>query len=222
MKRGILILIVVALCGPVQRTIAQTAPLNPESLINDLAGSRATGNERLSTRLPAHVAKARAELITLGTAAFPALIAHRQDQRYSHTIGGKGLLNYGPGRAVRIDKSVGKTCIEILAVQFDEDHEYQGCVNYIPDVVPEKDLPEWWSARSSKSLAELRKEALEQTIAEERRRGRQDNDQLAKDRADELEADLRAMHSNEKQPAKSRQPQSPARPGGASPGRAVN
>ena len=91
----------------------------------------------------------------------------------------------------------------------------------LPDVVPEKNLPEWWSARSTKSLAELRKEALEQTIAEERRRSRQNNNQLAKDRAEELETDFRAMQPNEKQPAKGRQSQSQF-PGGAGRGRAID
>ena len=67
-----------------------------------------------------------------------------------------------------LDYSVGETCVEIIAGQLNAGSKYRSCHDYIPDGVPAGKLPEWWKARSSRSLAELRKEALEWTIAYEK------------------------------------------------------
>ena len=220
MYRGVLILIVAIIFSPAQEAIAQIAPPDPESLIGCLAGNRATGSQQSNPQTPPlsldpQAAQAIQQLQTLGTAAFPALIAHRNDRRYSYSIVGKGLFNYGPGEDVRIDKTVGDICVQVIARQLYVGHEYQGCAKIIPHSLSEKNLSEWWSARSSKSLSELRKEALEWTIAEEKRRIQRGGimGDCAKDRVGELEADLRAMRSNEQQPANSQQSQVPAKPG---------
>ena len=212
MYRVALILIVATMFGASREAIAQNTPPDPESLISRLASTQ----QQLGAQAPPRVDQARAQLTALGTTAFPALIAHRNDRRYSYSIEGEGFYNYPPNQVVRIDTTVGQICVQVIAGQLFVGNEYQGCVQFIPDVVSEKTLPEWWKARSSKSLAELRKEALEQTIAEEKRRSTQGDpigDQCAKDRVNALEADLRAMQSNEKQPTNSRQPQSAASPG---------
>lgn len=197
----------------------------PESLISRLVANRATGNQQSSPQEPPlplnpQAAQTIQQLQALGTAAFPALIAHRNDQRYSYSIVGEGLYNYGPGEVVRIDKTVGDICVEVIARQLYVGQEYQGCVQFIPNVVPEKDLAEWWSARSSKSLSELRKEAMEQTISVEKRRiplGGITGD-CAKNRVEELEADLRGMKSNGGQPATSPHPPSDPPPAGPTSG----
>ncbi len=211
MYRVALILIVATMFGDLREAIAQNAPPDPESLISGLASTQ----QQLGTQAPPRVDQATAQLTALGTTAFPVLIAHRNDRRYSYSIEGKGFYNYGPDQVVRIDTTVGQICVQVIAGQLFVGHEYQGCVQFIPNVVSEKTLPDWWKARSSESLSELRKEALEQTIAEEKRRipkGGITGD-CAKDRVKELEADLRAMQSSKGQPANSQQPQSPASPG---------
>ena len=190
MYRVALILIVATMFGALREAIAQNAPPDPESLISRLASTQ----QQLGTQVPPRVDQARAQLTALGTTAFPALIAHRNDRRYSYSIEGKGLFNYGPNQVVRIDTTVGRICVQVIAGQLFVGNEYQGCIQFIPDVVSEKALPEWWKARSSKSLPELRKEALEQTIAEEKRRipeGGITGD-CAKHRVEELEADILA------------------------------
>jgi hypothetical protein len=205
MYRGTLVLIVGAMFGFAQEAPAQNAPPDPESLVSRLAGSRMPDNHKpgsfvLELPIDPQVAQAKQRLRALGTAAFPALVAHRDDRRYSHTTGGSAYANVAPGVFVRIDKTVGDTCIEIIAVQLCPGHEYQGSSNFIPDALSKENLPRWWSVRASKSLTDLRKEALEWTIAEERRRSTKGGAWgiAAKHRADELEADLRAMTPNDK------------------------
>ena len=141
---------------------------DPERLTDQLVNDHPIGKIRtLDQQRQARVDKATAKLICLGIAAFPALVAHRNDARYSHTF--VGSFNEGPLEPpLALDYSVGETCVEIIARQLNAGSKYLGCRDYIPYGVPVSKLPEWWKARSSRSLAELRKEALEWTIAREK------------------------------------------------------
>jgi hypothetical protein len=202
MRRAVFMLVIAliyaAIIDPIQQAYAENQGSEAESLIGQLAGNRPKRNQKLSTLPPDQIAKASDSLTALKTAAFPALIAHRNDRHYSYTVGGEGIANEAPGRIVKHDHTVGDVCVSIIARQFYTDHAYQGSVHFIPDVVAVDDLPSWWKAHSSMSIAELRKEALKQTIAKEKERSKKIKgtwSRLAADRATQLEADLAAMES---------------------------
>jgi hypothetical protein len=159
------------------------------ALIDELAGDGSDPLKKLDT-----VNGAIEQLTCLGTAAFPLLIEHRNDLRYSHFV---RALNGPPGRVTGGDATVGVTCVQVIAGQLNAGHAYCGCQNYISDAVSDEKLPEWWKARSTKSLSDLRKESLEWTIAREKKVASNDGiyGECAKDRLKALEADYRALNT---------------------------
>jgi hypothetical protein len=206
MRRVALALIMWGLPSLAHVALAQRPLADPESMIERLVAKPVTDNANRRYGEPRAVNEAIKELRSLGVAAFPALIAHRDDQRHSYSIEGEGLANYPRGVHVKTDRMVGQVCVEIIANQLNAGGEYQGCANFVPDSVSKKTLPQWWKAHSSKSLSELRIETLKWTIAEETRRSKQDD--VAKRRVAELVAELEALDSRKQHPANSRRPRS--------------
>jgi len=120
------------------------------------------------------VAAARRELERMGVAAFDALIAARNDGRYSKTespLFGCGSIFKYPGCTVNFNRSVGDVCEQIIGDQLNiRGSDYKGSAKFIPDGVPRHRLPQWWASQRGKSLDQLKWEARQWTLAEERRR----------------------------------------------------
>jgi hypothetical protein len=145
-------------------------PADPEALVEQLADKRLIRgwSQASDEKTEARIERATQELIRRGTTAFPALIAHRNDQRFSHKthrIMGNPSLSEAEFRST----TVGAICVDVIVRQVNPDHSEFG-PDFIPDCVPVDKLPEWWSVRSSKSFSELHREAVEWTIAAEKRR----------------------------------------------------
>lgn len=188
---------------------------DPESLIDQLADSRmiTAVSSDADRQVQARVDRATEELTRLGTIAFPALIAHRDDQRYSRTIvrAFSGSRSGKESPLHSIDYTVGSTCVEIIAKQLNPGDEYPDR-DFIPACVPPAKLPEWWAARSSKSLIDLQKEAVQWRIAEEKKCAGPDGvlPQDAQLRLESLEAKYRSLAFEKS--ANNGPPQSPAAP----------
>jgi hypothetical protein len=146
--------------------------------------------------MPDRVYGVTEQLKSLGTAAFPALIAHRDDDRFSHYTPPTGS-SQAPGDRNSEPWTVGRTCMAIVIQQISPGHEYKGSVTVIPGIVGKDALPEWWKTRSSLSLTALRKEVIEQVLAKERHKATAGNHHAA-DRVKALEADLASLRSDKK------------------------
>ena len=192
---------------------AERSSTDPEALIDQLADSRMiTGiSSDADRKAKVRVDRATEQLTRLGTAAFPALIAHRDDQRYSHTIirafSGSRSGKESPLRS--IDYTVGGTCVDIIARQLNPGDEYPDR-DFIPACVPPAKLPNWWAARSSKSLVDLQKEAVQWRIENEKKCVGSDGvlPEDAKYRLERLEAKYRSLTLEKS--ANTEPPQSPA------------
>ena len=108
----------------------------PERIIDQLANEHPIGKARtLDKQRQARVDEATAKLIHLGAAAFPALVAHRDDKRYSYTF--VGSFNEGPLDPPSVlDYTVGDACIQIIARQLNAGSMYLGCRDYTRALVP--------------------------------------------------------------------------------------
>lgn len=130
---------------------AQKPVVDPEKLIDQLADTPAERARGEPAAMLDRVRHTREQLESMGTAAFPALIAHRDDQRFSHRTPPTGNRRNGSAEPW----TVGDTCIAILVQQISPGHNYKGSVSFIPGIVSKDALPEWWRARTSKSLTAL-------------------------------------------------------------------
>lgn len=133
----------------------------------------------------ARVSKAATSLVEKGPSAFPQLIAHARDKRFS-------FVNKSINDAMS-KESVGKACERIIEVQVDVFEQigiYPGLYpSYFWSVVlgdpdlngeAEASLENWWKKRKDKSLVELQIESVEWAIQTELL-GKWRNDKLHKD-----------------------------------------
>jgi hypothetical protein len=116
----------------------------------------------------ARVLAARRKLEEKGAAAFPQLIAHLGDKRYSCTQEYAALVNL----------SVGNVCEQMIESQVQPGMRYKsrngidGKGHMSPHFINSRGgVKKWWSTRSTMSLREMKIEALEWTIAEEEKTG---------------------------------------------------
>jgi hypothetical protein len=137
---------------------------------------------------------AQQKLAEKGIAAFPYLVEHLSDTRYSRT----GAF------AVWVNLSVGRICEQILTGQVLPAAQYKaragadGEWHTTPDFMQSQGgVKKWWSTHSTKSLREMKTEALVWTIEQEKKIGFPGaNDR--KEYLEPLEAELRALQSGKK------------------------
>ena len=99
------------------------------------------------------------ELGNLGKAAFPLLIANKDNKNYCRSYSTSVLRNF----------SVGETCLEILSSHFAFSkvrYGYKGMPDYGWSII-ETDPSGWWKNNKEKSLLEMKIQALEWTIKKE-------------------------------------------------------
>lgn len=121
--------------------------------------------------------KAVDELMSLGPKAFPALIDHFEDERYSYTEDNTtGERIAGPS----VNRTVGYLCFHIVTAQVQkyvswDEPDPRDSPGYYSTVVPwvRKDAVEWIKGRVDKPLWELQKENLSFVIEQ--------NEKLLKD-----------------------------------------
>jgi len=141
-----------------------------EELIEQLASTRdPTLETKRGTYLENRVAEAATSLVQIGPAAFPQLVAHAGDKRFSFRY----ITGSGPTRVM----SVGEACGRIIEVQvdvFDQISVYPANPSYFWTVV-ERDgkdplFKEWyegWKERKDKSLLGLQVESVEWAIEQQ-------------------------------------------------------
>lgn len=138
---------------------------------------------------------AKQKLAEKGVAAFPKIIKHLRDARYSDTV----------AYAEYVNLTVGRVCEQIIAQQVlpknvwryktrrGKDGQWHRPPNYLE---AEGGVEKWWSVRSTKSLREMRIEALQWTIEQEQKIGfPAPNDQ--KMFLEPLQSDLRELQSQQ-------------------------
>ena len=77
---------------------------------------------------------------------------HRSDSRYSQSyVPPSASLVAREGEKMWSNKTVGDVCVEIIANHLNAGEQYKCCHYYVPECVSPERLPQWWSARSSKS-----------------------------------------------------------------------
>jgi hypothetical protein len=112
------------------------------------------------------VCAAREKLLSMGIAAFPYLVQHADDPRYSYTACYSAYRNH----------SVGYACCRIIEKQIEPayrptPHRQSDGTHYIPSTYLQSqgDLTRWWASHSRMSLRELSIEATKWSIAQEER-----------------------------------------------------
>ena len=124
------------------------------------------------------VRRAEQRLRDRGPAAFPDLVAKLEDARYAYSE------YYDQWR----NPLVGEVCFYIIEDQVDFDgydyktrlgadgkqHEKPSC---LWSICTQGKMQEWWKARAGKTLTELQTEAVEWTVAEEKKIGFKDRAQ---------------------------------------------
>ena len=117
------------------------------------------------------VYKAKDSLSDLGKSAFPILLKHLDDQRYSKT----------GWTAIEYNQSVGDVCSEIIVGNVDligmtfkvrtgADGKYHGCPTYFFTLVG-SDIEQWWQKNKHKSLKQMQIDVLKWRIKEENKIG---------------------------------------------------
>ncbi len=200
---------------------SQELPSAPDKLVELLASPNEPQSEFYHPGEPRRempvtdrrIRQAEEALERLGTAAFPALIAHRSDSRYSQSyVPPSASLVAREGEKMWSNKTVGDVCVEIIANHLNAGEQYKCCHYYVPECVSPERLPQWWSARSSKSLAQLQRESLKWTIAKEKLDADKPEYYFgneARNRAKQLEAVFRSKYLERKLDSNSQQPQGP-------------
>ncbi len=124
-------------------------------------------------RVQSRISSATLDLLRLQEIAFPALVAHLGDSRYS-------LTHCGHESSAYLNYSVGKVCRRILRVQLEVYAKFArrtgGRGTTAPSYVnaqlgDETAAAEWMKLHGRKKLYELQIEALEWAIGQERKRG---------------------------------------------------
>jgi hypothetical protein len=112
----------------------------------------------------ARVQKVIGKLMSLGAPAFPLLLDHLEDKRYSCTA----------YRAFYLNLTVGRVCHWIIIDQIEVYHRHARTLNNKTlEFVPrrEADLARWWKDNQVKPLLALQQEAVQFALATETQRG---------------------------------------------------
>ncbi|MEZ5300601.1 MAG: hypothetical protein R3F11_08070 [Verrucomicrobiales bacterium] len=142
----------------VAQLVSPNSPLNPGN-----KPFRATVPHGYDRKAQERIEQVIVALQKAGTAAIPSLLKHRDDKRYCRSY----------STSIMRDFSVGETCMEVLGAlvggRFEGRHGYKAMPDYGEDVIsPDPEM--WWKAHRTKSLPEMRIEALRWTIQAEKDR----------------------------------------------------